>query len=79
MWLMTVLSGNVWFLRKYLQRCVEAHFQQLSLQCSYGTLCLLITLEDDEIRKPLKDPFAIMLAQLKTVKLVREAIKLAFL
>ena len=36
-------------------RCIEAHFQQLSLQCSNGTLCLLIALEDYwMIRKPLK-------------------------
>ena len=43
---MTILGGNVWFLMKYLHRCIEAHFQQLSLQCSNGTLCLLIALED---------------------------------
>jgi len=39
-------GGSVWFLMKYLHRCLEAHLQQRSLQCSNGTLCLLIALED---------------------------------
>jgi len=70
---MAFLVGNDCFLIKSPHRCIEVH-----LQCSNGTLCLLIALEDTRrVRKPLKTPF--MLAQLKTVMLVREAIKLAFL
>ena len=41
---MTILAANVWFLVQYLHRCIEAHFQQLSLQCSNGTMCLLIVI-----------------------------------
>ena len=48
---------------EYLHRRTEAHYQQPSLLFSNGTL---------------ENPLAIMLAHLKTVVLIKEAIKLTF-
>jgi len=72
LYIVNVYMTILWCVMKSLQGCVEAH-----LQYSNGTLCF-IALEDlRRGRKPSKTLF--MWAQLKTVMLVREAIKLAFL
>jgi len=60
---MTIL----WCLMKSLQRRVEAH-----LHCSNGTLCY-------HLRRLEEYKTLFILAQLKTVMLVREAITMAFL
>ena len=36
------VSNMIHMALKHLHRCIEAHFQQQSLQSSNGTLCLLI-------------------------------------
>ena len=73
---MTTIAENGRFFMEYLHMRTEDHYQQTSLLCSNGNLCYQIQVYHFKMLiDHLENPFAIMLAQLKTVVLIKEAIK----
>ena len=63
---------------EYQHRRTEARYQKPSLLCSNGPVLANPSWSFYKANWSLEKHFAIMLAQLKTVVLVKEAIKLAF-